>query len=103
MDSVQGNKTLHTEPILSSENIDIVKKSKRVLADKQHEALKAGQEKRWKECLKHLRIKQRRIKLTKSLYKENHHLKMLHRFLHLIPAKAMFHQSQSKSRKRACR
>ena len=54
IESLQVPEQINTEPILSSENSDIIKKAKRVLSEKQREALKAGREKRWKRMFEAL-------------------------------------------------
>ena len=54
MESLQVPEQLSTEAPTLSENVDIVKKAKRVLSEKQREALKAGREKRWKRMFEAL-------------------------------------------------
>ena len=50
MESLQAPEQPTTEVPTPSESVDIVKKAKRVLSEKQREALKAGHDKRWKKC-----------------------------------------------------
>ena len=54
MDSLVPTEQTPAEPHTLSESVDIVKKAKRVLSEKQREALKAGREKRWKRMFEAL-------------------------------------------------
>lgn len=54
MESLQVPEQHTTETPAPSESVDIVKKAKRVLSEKQREALKAGREKRWKRMFEAL-------------------------------------------------
>ena len=54
MDSLVPTEQPPAETNIPSESVDIVKKAKRVLSEKQREALKAGREKRWKRMFEAL-------------------------------------------------
>ena len=54
MESLYTTEQPHTEPEPVVENTKVIKKAKRVLSEKQREALKAGREKRWKRMFEAL-------------------------------------------------
>ena len=82
MESLQSTEQVHTEPVSLSESSDVIKKAKRVLSEKQREALKAGCERPWKRMFEAL---ENQTELNKALP--------------LTQAKAIFLQNQSKYRK----
>ena len=72
MESFQAPEQHSTEAPTLTENVDIVKKAKRVLSEKQREALKAGREKRWKRMFEALenQTEQQQKSNEESTYKD---------------------------------
>ena len=72
MDSLAPTKQPPSETHIPSESVDIVKKAKRVLSEKQREALKAGREKRWKRMFEALenQTEQQHKSIEETTYKD---------------------------------